>query len=192
MHNRTKDNLLLFLFSGILIFLSSCTSEAAVRENLPYAYLTNSSKYFLLPPGDIEKPMDMAQQISASYNNRDFLFNAWIKADETELDMTLLNELGANLGELNYRDGALTFSSTVFPRSLHPEYIVADFQLCFYNTLKLRNALENCGLTFEASEQSRRICQGDTVIIDIKKSRNAVSLTNYLRGYNYTLEGDFE
>ena len=176
-----------------LIILSICLcSCASVRGNRPFAYLTDRSKYILLPPDGIEYPMDMPQQISASYGGRDFLFNAWVQAGEAGFDMTLLNELGATMGELSYRDGEVSFSSPVFPKSLKPEYIVADFQLCFYNALLLRQALEKCGLSFEYTDVRRRVLQGKNVIIEIEKNLNSVRLVNHLRGYAYTLEGEFQ
>jgi hypothetical protein len=181
------------LFAGVLSCFSSCAARAAIREDRrPYAYLTDSSKYFLLPPGSIENSMDMSQRLSASYEGRQYFFNAWVKADEAGMDMILLNELGASMGELSYRNDAVSFSSPVFPKSLPPEYIVADFQLCFYNTPALRQALEGCGLSFEDTEADRRVLQKGTVIIEIEKTRNTVALVNHLRGYRYTLEGDFE
>jgi len=169
----------------------SCSSKAAVREDR-LVWLTDSSKYMLLPPESIENPLDMAQYISASYKGINYFFNAWVRADETGIEMTLLNELGANMGELYYRDGLVSFSSPVFPQSLKPEYIVADFQLCFYNAPALRKALENCGLSFENTGNIRRVFQGKTVVIEIEKNENAVRLVNHLRGYAYTLEGNFE
>jgi len=85
----------------------------------------------------------MAQCISASWQGRNYVFNAWAKADETGIEMVLLNELGAHMAELTYRDGQVSFSSPVLPSSLlKPEYIVADFQLCFYSAPALRQALE--------------------------------------------------
>jgi len=178
----------------IIFFLCccSCAPKAPVRENRPNVYLAGSSPFFLLPCGDIENPLDMAQRISASYLGRNYSFNAWIKADEAGIEMTLLNELGARMGELSYRDGQVSFSSPVFPSSLKPEYIVADFQLCFYSAPALRQALEDCGLSFEYTENSRRILQGKTVIIEIEKAQNTVRLVNHLRRYAYTLEGIFE
>jgi len=107
--------------------------------------------------------------------------------------MTLLNELGAQMGELSYHDGRVSFSSPVIPSSLlKPEYIVADFQLCYYSAPALRQALENCGLSFEYTENSRRIFQGKKIIIEIEKKQNTVRLVNHLRKYSYTLEGIFE
>jgi len=141
----------------IIFFLCccSCASKAEIRENRPNVYLTGSSKYFLLPPGNIENTMDMAQRISAEWQGKDYSFN-------------------------------------VFPKLLKPEYIIADFQLCFYNTSALTRALEECGLSIENSENNRRILSGKTVIIEINKSRDTVRLVNHLRGYTYTLEGNFK
>jgi len=170
----------------------SCASKAAVKENNLFVYLTGGSKFFLLPPADIEKTMDMAQRILAEYEGRDYFFNAWVKADEAGIEMILLNELGVNMGELSYQKELISFSSAIFPKSLKPEYIIADFQLCFYNIPALNHALENCGLSLEYTGNRRRILQGKTVIIEIEKNRNAVKLVNHLRGYTYTLEGNFE
>ena len=135
--------------------------------------------------------MDMPQFISASYGGQDYFITVWVKADETGINMTLMNSLGANMGELSYSGGSVSFSSRVFPQSLGPEYIVADFQLCFYNTLALRRALEDCGLSIEDAGGRRSIFQGENIIIEIVKNRNTVKLINHLRGYTYTLEGDF-
>ena len=108
------------------------------------------------------------------------------------MEMSFLNELGATVGEFLYRDRELVFNSSVFPKSLKPEYIIADFQLCFYNPLALKQALKECGLVFESSNNARRVYKGKDLIIEIEKSGRAVKLTNHLRGYSYVLEGDFE
>jgi hypothetical protein len=179
------------MFIIISFCLYSCASGAAARKNRPYVYLADSAKYMLLPPEGIEYPIDMFQHISASYQDNEYLLNAWVKADNSEIDMILLNELGTHIGELSYRDGAVSFSSSFFPKSLKPEYIVADFQLCFYNALLLQRALKDCGLSFEYTEAYRLVLQGETVIIEIEKNSGQVRLVNKLRGYAYTLEGDF-
>jgi hypothetical protein len=187
------DNFLNITKTAIILVLCccSCDPKAVIKENRPFIYITNSSKFFLLPCGDIEKPIDSAQRISASWQGNDYSFNAWVKADGTGIEMTLLNELGVSMGELSYRNGPVSFSSAIFPKSLQPEYIVADFQLCFYNITALGNALKDCGLVLESTGNIRRIFNGKTLIIEIEKNNNAVKLVNHLRGYAYTLEGDF-
>jgi len=180
--------------NAILLFLCccSCASKVPIKEDRPFIYLTDNSKYFLLPSGEIENSLDMAQRVSALWQGVDYLFNAWVKADESGMEMTLLNELGVSMGELSYRNGLVSFSSQIFPKSMRPEYIVADFQFCFYNDPALRYALEKCGLAFQNTGNSRCILQGRTVIIKIEKEQNTIRLVNHLRGYTYTLEGNFE
>jgi len=191
---------------GVLVCFCSCVSGTKAREDeplkdkplkekpltLPNVWLTDKSKYILLPPEDIEHPLDMPQLVSASYGGKDYYLNAWVKADETGVNMTMVNELGANRGELSYRNGEVIFSSAMFPPSIRAEYIIADFQLCFYKAAALRQALEKCGLSFEDNWTNRRILQGKNVIIEIDKTRNVVRFVNYLRGYLYILEGNFE
>jgi hypothetical protein len=174
----------------LFISLFSCVSQSFSGKKQLYAHLTDNSKYILLPPEEIEKPMDMAQFISAYFRSSKFYFNAWVKADNTEVEMTLFNELGANMGSLTYKDAFLHFSSPVLP-TIQPEYIVADFQLCFYKTAAIRRALENCGLTLETDKTIRRIKQGNDVIIEIELFKDAVIFKNNLRGYSYTIEGWF-
>ena len=190
-----KKNRLAFLTVLVFINLYSCASAASAKQ--PYVYLTDNAKYILLSPGGIEKPMDAAQYISASYGGQDYFFNAWVKADKTGMDIALFNELGAAIAELSYKDGVVSLSSRVLPGSLRPEYIVADFQLCFYEPVLLRQAIKECGLVLETRGGSqegtmniRRILRGKRLIIEIEKAHQEVKLKNYQRGYSYTLKGD--
>ncbi len=179
------------MFLPCFFMLCSCVSQPDAGEKRPFVYITNSAKFFLLPPEKIEKPIDMAQFISASYGEQNFYVNAWVRADFTGMEITLINELGSAMGELSYFGGDVRFSSPVFPKSLKPEYIAADFQLCFYEPSALSEALESSGLTFVIDEEKRLILQDKNVVIEIEKKQTGVKLTNYLRGYTYTLEGEF-
>jgi hypothetical protein len=183
----------LFFFTVYVVCVLSCASVA--KKDILYVYLTDSSKFVLLPPEGIEQDMYMAQFLSTEFRGQTYFLNTWVQANENAIEMTFFNELGASMGELSYRDGAVHFSSTVFPRSviqsLKPEYVIADFQLCFYAPSLLDKALKDSGLVLEIKDGSRRILSGDKVIIEIKKTENTVKLVNHLRKYVYTLEGDF-
>ena len=191
--DRNKKNIIFFLLlTGFLICLCSCASTAAGRKKQLYVWLAENAKFILLPPDNIENSIDNHQLFTASYSGRSYQLIAWVKADETGLDMTFINEFGAGMGELSYYNGTVSFSSSVFPKFVEGEYIVADFQLCFYDTLALRKALKDCGLSFDETETGRRVLQGKTLVIEIEKTQNAVKLINHLRGYTYILEGSFE
>jgi hypothetical protein len=176
---------LLFTITAIL---SSCVSAAKAKDGSLYVWLTNSSRFILLPAQYIENPINGFQLFSAAYDKQEFQVNALVIADGTGMNMTLFNELGANMGELSWRNGEIYFSSSVFPKSLKPEYIIADFQLCFYESAALAKALKDCGLVLEDTGGLRRVLKGKTVIMEIEKNMNSVKITNHLRGYSYSLE----
>jgi len=186
-----------FILICIVCFLSCATRTGSVaKKELPYVNLTESTKFVLLPTEGIEQYMDMVQFLSADFRGQNYFFNAWVKADENAIDMIFFNEMGASLGELSYKDSVVDFSSNVIPgiaiRFFKPEYIIADFQLCFYDPLLLNKSLKDSGLVLEIIDDgSRRIFNGNDVIIEIKKTENTVELINHLHGYAYTMEGDF-
>jgi len=183
---------LLYLYMVCAVFVLSCAS--VTRKDI-YVNLTESSKFVLLPTEGIEQDMDMAQFLSAKFRGKNYFFNGWVKANKDEIEMVFFNELGTNLGEISYRNGAVRFSSAVIPKSavkyIKPEYVIADFQFCFYDPILLGDSLKGGGLVMETNGGSRRILNRNDVIIEIKKTNNSVELVNHLQGYAYTLEGDF-
>ena len=183
----------LFVFPVCVVFILSCAS--VTRRDTLYVNLTDSSRFVLLPPYGIEHNMDMPQFMSFEFSGQNYFINAWVIANENGIDMAFFSELGASVGELSYRNGEVLFSSAIFPvsfiRSFSPEYIIADFQLSFFDPILLGNSLRDNGLVLETRDGSRRILSGNEVIIEIRKTSNTVNLVNHLRGYSYTVEGDF-
>ena len=185
---------LFLFFPACIVCILSCASAA--KKNIQYVYITHNTKFVLLPTWEIEQAMDMAQFLSYEFRGQNYFLNAWVKANENAIEMAFFNELGVSIGELSYMDGIVHFSSAVFPSSVMqsfiPEYVIADFQLCFYDPFLLGRALKKSGLVLETNNGSRRILSGNEVIIEINKTGNTVRLVNHLRGYAYTLEGDFQ
>ena len=196
MNDKRKIMVFFPLVAFFAIFLNSCASGSAGTasvpgESVPYVWLTNRFKFILLHPENIEKPLDGLQRITASFLEQEYQMLTWVKADETGINMSLLNEMGAGMGEISFSNGAISFSSAMLPEEMKPEYMIADFQLCFYSAASLEKALSDGRLLFEETSNGRRILDGNTVIIEINKNQNAIVFTNHLRGYVYTLEGDF-
>jgi hypothetical protein len=181
-----------FVFARPLLILC-LVSCAAKHDSSPYSpvYVTGRARYALLPPSDIEIPLDMAQQITGSYGNREFLLDSWVKADEDGITIALFNALGADMGQLSFDAARISFVSSVFPPELKPEYLAADFQFCFYRVDALVQALKASGLTLIAEKDVRTIYSGRKRIIEIVKTGETVRYTNFLRNYSYTLRGAF-
>jgi hypothetical protein len=184
------------LILGVLGILSqsSCATRPPASSYEPVS-ITTKARFILLGPEYLEAPLDMAQHIRGSYGDREFLADAWVKADNNGIVMALFNSMGASLGEFSFDDEGVSFSSALFPAIVKPEYIAADFQFCFYQAEALEAALKRAGLGFRAEAVEgggiRRITEGSTPIITIEKKAASISYTNHLRGYAYTLEGNF-
>jgi hypothetical protein len=187
-------------FSAIfLVFLlAACKTEAKFSPYPPVA-ITDRARYFLLPPYAIDEPLDMPQQITGRYGEREFIMDSWVQANERGITIALFNSFGTEAGYLAFTDGAVSFFSSVFPPDLKAEYIVADFQFCFYQVDLLSQALKDSGLTLvveirdgiEESREVRTIFAGKKPVVEIVKTESAVSLKNFLRDYSYTLRGIF-
>ena len=193
-NNISRRNLFLSVF--LPFYMVSCVTKPDISHFSP-VYLTDKSRFFLLPAADIEKPLDCAQQISLYYNGQEITMNAWVRADENGIEMTLFNTMGINMGEFSFKNSAIILDSPVFPGSFKAEYLAADFQLCYFRPDALKKALLKIGLLFEviknddsngAPVEIRRISESGKTILEIEKKRNEIRYTNFLRGYGYTLK----
>ncbi|MDR0598595.1 MAG: DUF3261 domain-containing protein [Treponema sp.] len=195
-------------FCSLPVLILACRAGGRGREAGPGdasygpVFIAPGAAFSLLPPECIEKSMDMSQRISGAYGKNRFELNAWVRADNAGISMELFNDLGAGLGKLVFTGRALNFSSPYFPRNLKAEYAAADFQFCFYRPGALRGALGNLILRVEQTPpespagrspgvERRLIYEGDRLLIEIEKSPRSVRYTNHLRGYSYTILGDF-
>jgi len=137
-------------------------------------------------------PVDGAQRIEATHNGETSLFEAWVIANDTILSVTLFGSMGATIGEVSYTSDSLFFSSRLMDtEKIKPQYIIADFQLCFYETEKVREVIEASNLEFEETtqgdESQRVISSGGKKIITIERNKQGIHLTNHLRGYEYRI-----
>ncbi|MFP3089344.1 DUF3261 domain-containing protein [Treponema sp. TIM-1] len=181
---------------GLLLLVFLLVSCVTPPPESPYApvYLTKKAWYTLLPPGDIEVPMDLGQHITGTYGEQEFILDAWTEADENRVTMAFFNTLGVSMGDLSFNEGGLFFSSAFLPPQISAEYILADFQFCFYRAEAVAKALKRAGLTFtvekavDGTGEVRTIYEGNTRIIRIEKGISTVVYTNYFRRYAYTLE----
>ncbi|MDR0452690.1 MAG: DUF3261 domain-containing protein [Treponema sp.] len=178
--------------------LVSCKTEARVSRYPPVS-VTDRARYFLLPPSAIEKTLDMPQQITGRYGEQEFIMDCWVQANEQGITIALFNSFGTEAGYLAFTEGAASFFSSLFPPALKAEYIVADFQFCFYQADLLSQALKDSGLRLIVETrcgpgeggETRTIYSGKKPVVEIVKTGSAVSLKNFLRDYSYTLRGVF-
>ena len=193
---------LLFLIAcGILVACSSTKYEGTeATAKLNPVYVTDKATFQLLATSQVEKAVDAVQHFKAQFGDKSFESDVLLIADAQKLSLTILNDFGATMGELNYNNDLVVFDSALFPKALKAEYIVADVQFCLYRVDALQKALADSGLRFVVSVEdsvdgksveTRSIFDGEKEIAHIEKSIGKITYSNYLRDYAYTLQGDF-
>ncbi len=175
--------------------LISCASSRFESDFSP-VYVTNTSKYAILPTTSMNGSVDCLQKMTADFGKgNSFDFDVYVISDKTQLSMTVLNEFGTTMASLFYDGASLDFDSMIFPKNLKAEYIVADFQFILYNVEDLKPALEKIGVNLEVTSEPvdgevaevRTLSKKGKVISKITKTALTIKYENFLRGYGYTL-----
>ena len=185
--------ILLYLIPFFLLI--SCASSRFESEFSP-VYVTNTSKYAILPTTSMNGTVDSLQKMTANFGkDNSFDFDVYVISDSSQLSMTILNEFGTTMASLFYDGLSLDFDSVIFPKELKAEYIVADFQFCLYNVDDLKPALEKIGVNLEVTSEPagdeiaevRTLSKKGKVISKITKTALSIKYENFLRGYSYIL-----
>ena len=185
--------ILLYLIPFFLLI--SCASSRFESEFSP-VYVTNTSKYAILPTTSMSGTVDSLQKMTANFGkDNSFDFDVYVISDSSQLSMTILNEFGTTMASLFYDGLSLDFDSVIFPKELKAEYIVADFQFCLYNVDDLKPAIEKIGVNLEITSEPagdeiaevRTLSKKGKVISKITKTALSIKYENFLRGYSYIL-----
>lgn len=201
--------IIFFILACWLFFLFfSCTSTKIDSDFSP-VFVTNSAVYKILPPELMEGHFDGMQRMNAKFAKNEFEAEIYVIANDEQLSMTIMSEFGTTVAELFYDGEELDFASSVFPKNLRAEYIVADFQFCLYDIDALKSALEKAGVDFEVWleempdgnwAESRILRQKGKTIAKVTKKYEknlkteanelkSIKYENFLRGYSYELAG---
>lgn len=194
-----------FFLILIPIFFVSCASSRFESQFSP-VYVTNTSKFAILPTDLMEGSVDSVQRMNAKFGEQSFDFDVYVISDSEQLSMTIFNEFGTTMGSLFYDGANLDFESAVFPKNLKSEYIVADFQFCLYKVNELKSALSEIGIDFDVAlacglgetTETRTLSKKGKAISKITKKYasagengaeelKSICYENFLRGYSYTL-----
>ncbi len=188
------------LFLAFLLALVGC-HHSRVAPGVAPVYYSDNRSVELLPTAVMTEPIDMPQHIAGNFTKPDgstdsFEADSWVRANDSILSITMFTGFGTTLGEITYeRDSVKAESSVLDVTKMKAEYLVADFQVCFYPFAALKENFEKSGFTFvesrdgEASDGDyvRTLKEGDRVILVAKKTAREVSLVNELRKYSYRI-----
>ncbi len=179
---------------AVILSFSSCasTKHGETAGQFSPVYITDTKKISVLPPQYMDGELESLQFFSGSFKSHTFSSQVYIQADQEGVSMLLLNDLGVSMGTLSYSAEKLSFSSPYFPQNINAEYILADFQNTYYDTVALQKNYAAAGLAFyckdEGNREWRRIQDGEYIIEEIEKDGQNVTITNRLRSYTYELK----
>ena len=193
------------LVLAFLLALVGCSSSNVKPGTAPVYYSDNRS-VALLPTAAMTEPIDMPQHIAGNFTKPDgstdsFEADSWVRANDSILSITMFTGFGTTLGEITYeRDSVKAESSVLDVTKMKAEYLVADFQVCFYPFIALKENFEKAGFTFVESREAfadgevsaagdyvRTLKEGDRVILVATKKARDISLVNELRKYSYRI-----
>ena len=203
---------IVFVFLAAFLFLS-CASlnqknsskqetsgEADALDSQYFVYVTNRHKVPLLLPCDMSGTVETYQVMEGLYGSQHFSMLLYFFADQNEMQLSLLNDFGTDMGSLSYDGREVRFESAMFPKNLKAEYIVCDIQNAYYDSAALEANYKNAGLSFETlttmnetggTEEVRRIFDEKKLVEEITVKNEiegqTISIKNYLRGYEYKL-----
>ena len=172
----------------MLLVLASCTS-LKIR-------MGESSDFHLLPLASVGEPLDSYQLVSGTFPGFDegMSLEAWLVWDDQSLELMLFAPTGQTMGKVLYDGERLSFESTFMPEyRIIGMYIVADMQLCFATSEALETEFGENGMIliegFDDGRLTRRsVFEDGSLVYEITYSDNVISVTNFLRGYSYTIE----
>ncbi len=193
---HAKFTLLLFLVAHAL-FLFGCHNAREVPGTSPI-YYSDKRAVSLLPTSSMTRSIDMPQRIEGRFTGPDgstdsFEADSWVRANDSVLSITLFTGFGTTLGEITYAHDSLKAESSVMDVSkFKTEYMVADFQVCFYPFEALQKNFESVGFAFSETRTGnaptdfvRTLSENGKLILTATRQGGELNLVNHLRSYSY-------
>ncbi len=189
-------------------FLASC-HHALVKPNSAAIYYSDSKYINLLPTTAMDGSIDGIQHLDGSFakmptkensnadtSTTEFSGEVWVRANDSILSITLMGSFGVTIAELTYANDSVSFASSVIDvEKMKPEYVLSDFQACFYPFDALHKNFEKFGFDFDELRTAgsgepppdfeRTLTDNGKVILRIVRKANEIYLVNELRHYKY-------
>ena len=193
-----KKHFLLISAIVLSLVLVSCASSRNAEEevHLNKVYVTNTTKVPLLPVSAIKEELDLFQIFEGKFGHKSFpntMLN--LQSDSEGIVILMLNDLGIEIGSIEYNGKSCVMNSSFFPKNLKAEYIVLDLQNAYADAEELKTHYKNYNLDFDETSamvngqeaKVRTICEKGKIIEQIVLQNSNVEIKNKLRDYTYNL-----
>ena len=185
---------------AFLLALVGC-SRSNVKPGTAPVYYSDNRSVALLPTAAMTEKLDMPQHLRGEFTQQDgslksFEGDSWVRANDTTLSIILFSGFGTTIAEITYGKDSVHFESSVMDvEKMKAEYVLADFQVCFYPYKALKDNFEEAGFVFEESRGStngeaardyvRTLKDGSTLVLTAERKGKEITLVNSLRHYSY-------
>jgi hypothetical protein len=173
--------------------LAACAS-APLRQTGPApVWITNQKAVVILPPAALSTSLELQQQIEGDFQGQTYVMQTVVDAAPDHFSLYALNAFGTQVFELQYEASGVRYSTGLPIPNFKPEYLLADWQLCFFPAPAVAGMLRSAGLDFAETRAAdggwtRRVRDGGAAIIEITgDAAGTVRYRNLLRGYAYTI-----
>ena len=193
-----KKHFLLTSAIVLSLVLVSCASSRNAEEEvqLNKVYVTNTTKVPLLPVSAIKEELDLFQIFEGKFGQKSFpntMVN--LQSDSEGIVILMLNDLGIEIGSIEYNGKSCVMNSSFFPKNLKAEYIVLDLQNAYADAEELKAHYKKHKLDFDETSamvngqeaKVRTICEKGKIIEQIVFQNSNVEIKNKLRDYTYNL-----
>ena len=137
-----------------LLLVAGCHHSRVAPGTAP-VYYTDERAVSLLPTEAMNANLDMPQHLRGEFTQQDgstksFEGDSWVRANDTTLSIMLFSGFGTTIAEITYTKDSVHFESSVMDvEKMKAEYVLADFQVCFYPYKALKDNFEEAGFVFE-------------------------------------------
>ena len=174
-----------------LVALLSCATITNQPTTAP-VWLTNQKSIQILPVAALGQTLERRQQIVGDFQGQTLVMDALIEATTDHFSLIVLNSFGNQIFDLEYDSQGIRCDSPLPLGKIKPEYLMADWQLCYFPRAAVATMLHDSGLRLVESDSGdnrrRTVYDGDQLIIDISRDGSGVlHYRNLLRGYAYTI-----
>ena len=178
-----------------VLLLVAC-SRSNVKPGTAPVYYSDTRSVALLPTTAMTEKLDMPQHLRGEFTQQDgslksFEGDSWVRANDSVLSIMLFSGFGTTIAEITYGKDSLHFESSVMDvEKMKAEYVLADFQVCFYPYKALKDNFEAAGFVFEetrgiALDFVRTLKDGNTLVLTAERKGKEITLVNSLRHYSY-------
>lgn len=169
--------------------LVACASSPKPGATTQPVWLTNQKSITILPVSALAGTLVLQQQIEGDYQGQGYVMQTVIDADESHFSLIALNSFGTQVFDLEYDDLGIRYESGLPIGNIKCEYLMADFQLCYFPAPALEAMISAAGLEFaetgDGASLRRTVSDAGQLIIEIERRDGILHYRNLLRGYAY-------